>query len=224
MYNPEKFAAVEDNFIHIHGALVRDLGRIVKGDEGLFFGSFPRFSRILEAHTQLEEELFFPALEARAPGSTLSTEVPHREIEDHLAQLVEWSEAGPGPDFAKVKERLILFQRELECHLVEERRVVMPAMMENFSAEELWALDGRIMEFCSPEFMEEMMPWWFVHMDLEGRVAVGGNMVASVDAGFVPVLAQWISDGLEAGAWLELVARVPGLEAGSTRIEVAVAH
>jgi hypothetical protein len=49
-------------------------------------------------------------------------------------------------------------------------------------------------------------------------------MVASVDAGFVPVLAQWISDGLEAGAWLELVARVPGLEAGSTRIEVAVAH
>ena len=224
MYNPEKFAAVEDNFIHIHGALVRDLGRIVKGDEGLFFGSFPRFSRILEAHTQLEEELFFPALEARAPGSTLSTEVPHREIEDHLAQLVEWSEAGPGPDFAKVKERLILFQRELECHLVEERRVVMPAMMENFSAEELWALDGRIMEFCSPEFREAMMPWWFVHMDLEGRVAVGGNMVASVDAGFVPVLAQWISDGLEAGAWLELVARVPGLGAGSTRIEVAVAH
>jgi hypothetical protein len=224
VYNPEKFAAVEDNFIHIHGALVRDLGRIVKGDEGLFFGSFPRFSRILEAHTQLEEELFFPALEARAPGSTLSTEVPHREIEDHLAQLVEWSEAGPGPDFAKVKERLILFQRELECHLVEERRVVMPAMMENFSAEELWALDGRIMEFCSPEFMEEMMPWWFVHMDLEGRVAVGGNMVASVDAGFVPVLAQWISDGLEAGAWLELVAQVPGLGAGSTRIEVAVAH
>jgi len=224
VYNPEKFAAVEDNFIHIHGALVRDLGRIVKGDESLFFGSFPRFSRILEAHTQLEEELFFPALEARAPGSTLSTEVPHREIEDHLAQLVEWSEPGPGPDFAKVKERLILFQRELECHLVEERRVVMPAMMENFSAEELWALDGRIMEFCSPEFMEEMMPWWFVHMDLEGRVAVGGNMVASVDAGFVPVLAQWISDGLEAGAWLELVARVPGLGAGSTRIEVAVAH
>ena len=224
MYNPEKFAAVEDNFIHIHGALVRDLGRIVKGDEGLFFGSFPRFSRILEAHTQLEEELFFPALEARAPGSTLSTEVPHREIEDHLAQLVEWSEAGPGSDFAKVKERLILFQRELECHLVEERRVVMPAMMENFSAEELWALDGRIMEFCSPEFMEEMMPWWFVHMDLEGRVAVGGNMVASVDAGFVPVLAQWISDGLEADAWLELVARVPGLGAGPTRIEVTVAH
>ena len=39
MYNPEKFAAVEDNFIHIHGALVRDLGRIVKGDEDLF--AFP---------------------------------------------------------------------------------------------------------------------------------------------------------------------------------------
>lgn len=223
MYNPEKFAAVEDNFIHIHGALVRDLARIVEGGERLFFESFPRFARILTAHTQLEEELFFPALEERAPGATSTTEAPHREIEDHLAQLIAWSEGANFVDFNRVQERLSGFRRELECHLIEERRVVMPAMMENFSAEELWALDGRIMEFCSPEFMEEMMPWWFIHMDLAGRVAVGGNMVAGVDAGFVPVLAQWISDGLETEAWLELVAQVPALGAGSTRVQVQVA-
>ena len=223
MYNPEKFAAVEDNFIHIHGALVRDLTRIVEGGERLFFESFPLFARILKAHTQLEEELFFPALEERAPGATLTTEAPHRELEEHLAQLVAWSEGEDSCDFARVKERLVGFQRQLECHLIEERRLVMPAMMENFSAEELWALDGRIMEFCSPEFMEEMMPWWFIHMDLAGRVAVGGNMVAGVDAGFVPVLAQWISDGLDTDAWLELVAHVPALGAGSSHIQVQVA-
>jgi len=223
MYNPEKFAAVEDNFIHIHGALVSDLTRIVEGGERLFFESFPRFARILKAHTQLEEELFFPALEERAPGATLTTEAPHRELEEHLAQLVAWSEGEDSCDFARVKERLVGFQRQLECHLIEERRLVMPAMMENFSAEELWALDGRIMEFCSPEFMEEMMPWWFIHMDLAGRVAVGGNMVAGVDAGFVPVLAQWISDGLDADSWLELVAHVPALGTGSNRIPVQVA-
>jgi hypothetical protein len=140
-----------------------------------------------------------------------------------LAQLVAWSEGEDSCDFARVKERLVGFQRQLECHLIEERRLVMPAMMENFSAEELWALDGRIMEFCSPEFMEEMMPWWFIHMDLAGRVAVGGNMVAGVDAGFVPVLAQWISDGLDTDSWLELVAHVPALGAGSSHIQVQVA-
>ena len=191
--------------------------------ERLFFESFPRFARILKAHTQLEEELFFPALEERAPGATLTTEAPHRELEEHLAQLVAWSEGEDSCDFARVKERLVGFQRQLECHLIEERRLVMPAMMENFSAEELWALDGRIMEFCSPEFMEEMMPWWFIHMDLAGRVAVGGNMVAGVDAGFVPVLAQWISDGLDADSWLDLVAHVPALGTGSNRIPVQVA-
>jgi hypothetical protein len=48
-------------------------------------------------------------------------------------------------------------------------------------------------------------------------------MVAGVDAGFVPVLAQWISDGLDADAWLELIAQVPALGAGSTRVQVQVA-
>jgi len=224
MGNPEKFAAVEDNFIHIHGALVRDLARIVEGGERLFFDSFPRFARILSAHTELEEELFFPALEERAPGATVTTEVPHREIEDDLAQLVGWSEGMDVPDFSRVQARLAGFQRDLECHLIEERRVVMPAMMENFSAEELWALDGRIMEFCSPEFMEEMMPWWFTHMGLEGRVAVGRNMVAGIDPAFVPVLSGWISNGLDTDEWLELIARVPQLATGSICIPVQVAR
>ena len=40
------------------------------------------------------------------------------------------------------------------------------------------------------EFMQEMMPWWLIHMDLEGCVA----------------------------AWQELVARVPGLGAGAAGI------
>ena len=222
MYNPEKFNAVADNFIHIHGALIRDLAGIIDGGEPLFFESFPRFSRILAAHTQLEEELFFPALEERAPGSSASTEAPHREIEEHLAQLVAWAEGIDAPAPSIVQERLVRFQRELQGHLVEERRVVMPAMMENFSAEELWALDGRIMEFCSPEFMQEMMPWWFIHMSLGGRVAVAGNLVIGVDPDFVPVLAQWIASGLDPDAWRELVDHVPALGPGSASIEVQV--
>ena len=211
MYDPEKFAAVQDNFIHIHGALLRDLARIIDGGLSVFLESFGRFARILTVHTQLEEELFFPALEARAPGSSSSTEAPHRELEEQLVQFAAWAEGIDTPSPATVRERLIRFQQELEAHLIEEMRVVMPAMMRNFSAEELWALDGRIMEFCSPEFMQEMMPWWFIHMDLEGRVAVAGNMVTGVDPNFVPVLAQWIAGGLDLDAWQELVARVPAL-------------
>jgi len=211
VYEPEKFAAVEDNFIHIHGALVRNLEAIVDGGPGSFFEAFPRFARILEAHTRLEEELFFPALEERAPGATAITDVAHQEIEEHLAQLLSWAERTEVPDFPVIRERLLGFQRELEIHLIEERRIVMPAMMDNFSAEELWALDARIMEFCPPEFMAEMMPWWFEHMDIEGRVAVARNMVAGVDPQFVPVLAQWIAEGIDAAAWNELLDRVPDL-------------
>jgi hemerythrin superfamily protein len=223
MYNEEKFAAVEDNFIHIHGALLTDLGRIVDGEKHVFFESFPRFARILSKHTEIEDRLFFPALEKRAPGATRIVDLPHKEIEDHLAKLLTWSRGIDYPGQCQVRERLMCFERELETHLLEERRVVMPAMMENFSAAELWALDGRIMEFCSPEFMQEMMPWWFIHMDLAGRVAVAQNMLGGVDPDFVPVLCQWISDGLDTEAWLELLTRVPALAQGPTRVEVQVA-
>lgn len=224
MYDAERFAAVEDNFIHIHGALLRDLEGIVEAGHRGFQESFPRFARILEAHTLLEEKLFFPALEEREPGASQIADAAHREIEEHLAQLVRWAGTPGAPDFPQVAEKLECFRRELEIHLVEERRVVMPAMMENFSAEELWALDGRIMEFCSPEFMQEMMPWWFIHMDLEGRVAVARNMIAGVDPGFVPVLAGWIAEGLAPDAWHQLLERVPGLRPslGPSGLEAAV--
>lgn len=223
MYDPQKFAAVEDNFIHIHGALLANLAGIIEGDKLLFFEAFPRFSRILSKHSELEDRLFFPELEKRAPGSTAITDAPHQEIEEHLAQLMIWARGIDFPGYGQVRERLVCFERELETHLMEERRVVMPAMMEYFSAEELWALDGRIMEFCSPEFMQEMMPWWFIHMDLAGRVAVARNMLGGVGPDFVPVLCQWISDGLDTEAWLELVTHVPELAQGPTRVEVQVA-
>ena len=116
MYNPEKFNAVADNFFHIHGALIRDLAGIIDGGEPFFFESFPRFSRILAAHTQLEEELFFPALEERAPGSSSSTEAPHRELEEQLVQFAAWAEGIDTPSPATVRERLIRFQQELEAH------------------------------------------------------------------------------------------------------------
>ena len=73
------------------------------------------------------------------------------------------------------------------------------------------------------EFMQEMMPWWFIHMDLEGRVAVAGNMVTGVDADFVPVLAQWIAGGLDPDAWQQLIAHVPALDPGSASIQVKMA-
>ena len=65
MYDPEKYAAVADNFVYVHRALRRDLARIIEGGRELFESDFPRFARILAKHTELEDVLFFPALEER---------------------------------------------------------------------------------------------------------------------------------------------------------------
>ena len=207
MHDKEKFAAVADNFIYVHRALRRDLARIIAGGPELFVSDFPRFARILAKHTELEDVLFFPALEERAPGSTAMTSDPHRKIEALAEALV--ADGGEGD----ISARLEALQAQLEAHLAEEEEVVMPAMMEHFEAAEIWALDGRIMEFCPPEFMQEMLPWWFTHIDAEDRVAVAQNMAVGVPPEVLPVLAQLISAGLAENDWEELVESVPALAA-----------
>jgi len=212
MADDARFDAVADNFIYIHRALSHDLAGILEGGVESFRRDFPRFARILDKHSELEERLFFPALEERAPGATARTHAPHQEIDGRLRELDKLaSESAEGLPGSRLRESLVSLQERLDAHLAEEQRVVMPEMMRHFSAEELWALDARIMEFCSPEFMQEMMPWWFLHMDAEDRAAVARNMLGGIDPALLPVLCQWIADGLGEEAWQELAERVPAL-------------
>ena len=206
MHDPDKYAAVADNFVYVHRALRRDLARIIAGGEPLFASDFARFARILEKHSELEDVLFFPPLEQRAPGSTGASVDQHREIEGLVAALSSGSSTDTQSDLATLQQLLL-------SHLDEEEQHIMPAMMEHFEAAEIWALDGRIMEFCSPEFMQEMMPWWFTHIDAADRVCVAQNMTVGVPPDFLPILSQWIASGLDETEWNQLVAQVPALAA-----------
>ena len=207
MYDPEKYAAVADNFVYVHRALRRDLARIIEGGRELFESDFPRFARILAKHTELEDVLFFPALEEREPGSTQMTTDPHQEIEALVESLLADSS---GED---LEERLRALQELLLAHLAEEEELVMPAMMEHFEAAEIWALDGQIIEHCAPEFMQEMLPWWFTHIDAADRVAVAQNMVAGVPPEVLGSLVQLIRAGLAERDWQALRECVPALAA-----------
>ena len=202
--DPEKYAAVADNFVYVHRALRRDLDRIIDGGGELFQSDFPRFARILEKHSELEDQLFFPALEERAPGITRESDDQHQQVETLVADLA----TGKCNDTAK---SLFQLRELLHSHLEEEEQKVMPAMMDHFEAAEIWALDGRIMDFCSPEFMQEMLPWWFKNIDAVDRVCVAQNMSVGVPSEVLPVLSLWIAEGVKDQDWADLVAKVPEL-------------
>jgi hemerythrin superfamily protein len=206
MVDPDKYAAVADNFVYVHRALRRDLERIIAGGEPLFATDFPRFACILEKHSELEDTLFFPPLEQRAPGTTGASTEQHQQIETLVTALSSGSSTDTQADLAQLQQLLL-------SHLDEEEQQIMPAMMEHFDAAEIWALDGRIMEFCSPEFMQEMLPWWFTHIDAADRVCVANNMTVGVPPDVLPMLCQWIAAGLDEAEWNQLVAQVPALAA-----------
>lgn len=207
--DPEKYAALADNFVYVHRALRRDLNRIIEGGEALFQRDFPRFARILEKHSELEDQLFFPALEERVPEVTRDSHDQHQQVEALTAALAAGESADVAGDLLQLRDLL-------HAHLEEEEQNVMPAMMEHFEAAEIWALDGRIMEFCSPEFMQEMLPWWFQHIDVEDRVSVAQNMSVGVPSDFLPVLCEWIAAGLEREDWNHLIQQVPALNPSMT--------
>lgn len=204
MYDLEKFAAVADNFVYVHRALRRDLDRIVAEGPEVFQSDFPRFARILEKHSELEDDLFFAALEERAPGVTGDSTQQHEQIE----ALVETLSSGKSTD---VPGELAQLREQLFQHLEDEENKIMPAMMDHFEASEIWALDAKIMEFCSPEFMQEMLPWWFSNLTPEDRVCVAQNMSVGVPSEILPVISLWIAEGVKDQDWADLVARVPEL-------------
>ena len=63
------------------------------------------------------------------------------------------------------------------------------------------------------EFMQEMLPWWFTHIDAADRVCVANNMTVGVPPEALPMLCQWIAAGLDESEWNQLVAQVPALAA-----------
>ena len=80
MVDPDKYAAVADNFVYVHRALRRDLERIIAGGEELFATDFPRFARILEKHFTSDKSW---------PGPDVPISLDPKE----LGELVEGSKA-----------------------------------------------------------------------------------------------------------------------------------
>lgn len=77
----------------------------------------------LEIHAQLEEEIFYPALEIALPGDdTLQKSKPeHDQMREDIAKL-----RGMGPDDAAFDARFMKLMREVIHHVADEETVLIP--------------------------------------------------------------------------------------------------
>lgn len=120
-------------------------------------------------HIRHEETHIHPALEARAPDTTVELEeehVRHRALFDQIDRLVQDLEAAEPGARAVAGRALYLgfaaFLAEDFAHMDREERLIQPRLHALFTDEELMAMEGAILSGLSPEnaarFLGMMLP------------------------------------------------------------------
>lgn len=121
-------------------------------------GALRRQVALSEGHLHHEEACIHTALEARAPGSTLTLDADHdhhRRTFVSLESAMAAIEAEPAEDRAAPARALYLafsqFVAADLAHMAEEELVVLPLLHRLFSDEELIAIEAAIVGAIPPE-------------------------------------------------------------------------
>ena len=127
--------------------------------------SLERAIYILTIHAEHEENYIHPDLEKRAPGLIAAYETDHQSDEKAYAELKRLGEEiGNAMGDQKVSlgaEAYGLFNSfvgDYLGHLVREENELQQALWDNFTDEELGAMEGRIMANVPPDLMMQFIP------------------------------------------------------------------
>jgi hypothetical protein len=140
-------------------------------------------------HLHHEEAEIHAALEARAPGSTLSLEADHdhhRRAFEALEAAVAAVEAAPSAERPEAGRQLYLaFSRFVAAdfaHMAEEELVMLPLLHRLFSDEELIAIEARIVAAIPPDETMDYLTSVIPALNPEERVAFLGFVRAGAPA------------------------------------------
>ncbi len=108
---------------------------------------FQQIKTALETHTQIEESIFYPALDQREELSDLTAEAyeEHKQVKTLLREIGKLTD---GSD--EFEAKLQLLKENVEHHVEEEENEMFPQVEESFSDSELEEL-GLEMEAAKKE-------------------------------------------------------------------------
>ena len=116
-----------------------------EGDLSAASSGLARFISDMEQHFQREEEVLFPAFEARtgqAQGPTMVMRSEHRQMRQLFQELQQSLEQGDGERFLGLSETLLMLMQQ---HNAKEEQVLYP-MSDQVLGAEVEALIGRMQE------------------------------------------------------------------------------
>jgi len=122
-----------------------------------------RVLTLLEEHARNEDDVIFPLLEAKEPGSTAALHADHAVLDASLASIVSRLDAMDGSQTREDAHAVYLdvteFQARYLLHLVREEHDFEPRLWPHYSDDELRAAEAVIAQTMSPELL---LAWFAV--------------------------------------------------------------
>lgn len=180
-----------DIVYYFHQALKKDLERLVLSsfqlaeDPGLledFLEQFRLVRLLYQVHSNAEDEIAFPALEAKGKGANISHSytIDHKLEVEHFngisAILDKMSRVGVHSIHhelgIKLQEMCRSIHRVLTDHIHREEIEIWPLFRDSFSAEEQEKITGSMLGITRAEILQDMIPWLMESLTREEHQAM----------------------------------------------------
>lgn len=215
-------------YVYIHDAILREvrgfeeeakeLNRDSVEDVGAFAERMAWFHEMVKVHEHAEEEVLFPALDARFRFVAESYAFDHddsdvhvfRDIDRALAALRRDGNGSRKDDARLLWRQAVALHEHMRLHISKENELLLPKVESEFDVSEQARLAGAMAGMFEPELMAEAVAWMYrgqTNQDREGMVRFLMNLLP-------PEPLSALTGRLEAldpAAWSGIRRRIPEL-------------
>lgn len=174
---------------------------------------------VVHMHAQGEDDVWFPALDGKAPMVTQSYVLDHRADETRFARInALLAEIAAGTEDARrgaawqLHREIVSLNATLSAHVWKEEEQLVPLTEERFSFEEQEQISGNAIRHVPPELNLDMAPWMLRALTPdEQEQNLRMIMAAAPPQAFQEIVGRVRRD-LPMESWAEIVQRIPELK------------
>ena len=220
-------------YVYVHDAILREvayfetaareLNRDSAQEVAEFADRMSWFHKIAKTHEHTEEEVLFPALEARFRFVAESYAFDHDDYDAHvfgeidgaIAGLTRAEGSGERRDGAELLYRQsVALHEHMRLHIAKENELLLPKLEAEFDLAEQVELAGAMAGMVEPPLMAQLVSWMYRGQPVQDREGMIRFLMQVLPAEPLTAMTGMLA-GTDAEAWKEMQRRIPELEAAA---------
>lgn len=215
-------------YLYVHDAILREvdefeeqakeLNRDSAEEISAFAERMSWFNRMIKVHEHAEEEVLFPALEARHPFVAETYTFDHddsdvyvfRDLHRALKGLGQEENGARGDHARLLWRQAVALHEHMRLHITKENELLLPKVEAEFDLSEQAELAGVMAGMIEPPLMAEMVGWMYrgqTNQDREGMIRF---LMQILPPEPLSAMTAMLAD-MDPPAWTSMTRRIPEL-------------